>query len=230
MKNFSIVCAGVAGAIFAAGSMTALADEAPQLLQDNGRDGNPSLTTVGPVTGKITALNYDADGRTVNGLFIGATNTMLTFDWPVCGGVGGLGKIDDSVTYSGSEESFSSGFNSVRVTKYTDGSVTYPHMVPAAPTAYALTAGKITALNYDPRDGAINGFFFAATTGAEVFVDIGHVTSTLEKFLAATPPVALSVTGVKLPPPLCSKTAPIDVVVASSVNIGSTAYPVGGYR
>jgi hypothetical protein len=214
--------------MFAAGTMTTLADDSPRALQENWRDANPSLTSVGPVVGTITALNYDADGRTVNGLFIGATDTMLTFERPVCGGVGSLGKINDSVTYSGSEESFSSGFNSVRVTSYTDGSIKYSHAAPAAPTAYALTAGKITALNYDPRDGAIDGFFFTPTSGAEVFVDIGHVNNTVAELLAGTPPVALSVGGVELPPPLCPKSAAIGVVVASSLKIGETAYPVGG--
>jgi hypothetical protein len=133
------------------------------------------------------------------------------------------------VTYSGSEVSFSSGFNSVRVTSYTDGSISYSHTTAAEPTPYALTAGKITALNYDPRDGAINGFFFTPTTGSEVFVDIGRVNSAVADLLAGTAPVALSVTGVELPSPPCAKTPPIGVVVASTLTIGGTAYLVGGH-
>jgi hypothetical protein len=229
MKDLSMFRVGVAGAMLAASTMTALADNPQHPLQGSESDDNPSITTVGPVKGTITALNYDADGSTVNGLFIG--NTILTFERPVCGGVGSLGKVDDSVTYSGSEASFSSGFNSVRVTSYTDGSITYPNTKPAAaPTAYALTAGKIKALNYDPRDGAINGFFFTPTTGTEVFVDISRVSSTLAGLLAGAAPVALSVTGALLPPPLCAKTAPIGVVIASSLTIGGAVYPVAGHR
>lgn len=230
MKDLSMFRVGVVAAMLAASTMPALADNPQHPLQGSESADNSSITSVGPVTGTITALNYDADGRTVNGLFIGATNTMLTFERPVCGGVGSLGKVDDSVTYSGSEVSFSSGFNSVRVTSYTDGSITYSHTTPAlAPTRYALTAGKIKALNYDPRDGAINGFFFTPTTGPEAFVDIGHVNGTVAGLLAGAVPVALSVTGAELPPPPCAKTAPIGVVVASSLTIGGAVYAVGGH-
>jgi hypothetical protein len=231
MKDLSKFRVGVVGAMLAASPMMAFADNAQHPMQGGESADNPSLTSVGPVTGRITALNYDPDGRTVNGLFIGASNTMLTFERPVCGGLGSLGKVDDSVTYSGSELSFSSGFNSVRVTSYTDGSITYSHAAPApAPTRYALTAGKIKALNYDPRDGAINGFFFAPTTGPEVFVDIGHVDSMVAGLLAGAAPVALSVTGVELAPPLCAKTASTGIVVASSLTIGGAVYPLGGHR
>lgn len=233
MKNFSIFRLSIVGAMLAGATMMALAENLQEPLQDSWRVGsaspdNPSITTVGPVTGAITALNYDADGRTVNALLIGASETMLTFERPVCGGVGSLGKIGDSVTYSGSEVSFSSGFNSVRVTSYTDGSITYSHTMPAATAPYPLTAGKITALNHDPREGAINGFFFTPTSGSEVFVDIGHVDSAVAGLLAGAAPVALSVTGIQLPSPHCAKTTPLGVVVASSLTIGGTAYFVGG--
>jgi len=231
MKDLSMFRVGVLGAMLAAGTMTALADDA-QFPPPGGESAdNPSVTSVGPVTGTITALNYDADGRTVNGLFIGASNTMLTFERPVCGGVGSLGKVDDSVTYSGSEVSFSREFNSVRVTSYKDGSITYSHTTRApTPTRYELTAGKIKALNYDPRDGAINGLFFTPMAGPEVFVDLGHVDSAVAGLLAGAAPVALSVTGAELPSPLCAKSAPIGVVVASSLTIGGALYPVGGHR
>jgi hypothetical protein len=86
MKNLSMFPVGAVGAMLVGSTMTALAGGAP--TQSIWRDGtawadNPAITQVGPVAGTITALNYDADGRTVNGLYIGASNTMLTFERPV---------------------------------------------------------------------------------------------------------------------------------------------------
>lgn len=235
MNKDSLPCAGIIGVLLAGNTVTALATEArfAQLLpaSASNRAGAPSVTPVTSVTGTITALNYDADGKTVNGLYIGATNTMLTFEGSVCGGVGSLGQVNDPVTYSGTELSFASGFNLVRVSNYTDGSTTYSQGKagkPAVPVAYPQTAGQLTALNYDPVDGAINGFFFTPAAGTEVFVDVGHVDSTVAGLLAGAAPVALSVTGVRAPEPACDAATGPGVVLATSLTIGGTAYLVGG--
>jgi hypothetical protein len=230
--------AGIVGALLAGAAMTGVAADARlvplAILSGSGTaTDNPSITNVGPVTGTITALNYDADGTTVNGLYLGASDTLLTFDRPVCGGIGSLGRVGDAVTFTGIEVSFSSGFNTVIVKSYRDGLTTYSQTAAGASrpatTAYAQSAGLVTALNYNPADGSINGFFFAPSgAGAAVFVDLGHVDSTVALLLAGPAPVAVSVTGLQLPSRACGQAAAVSVVLASSLTIGGTAYLVGG--
>src|ERR1039457_1710470 len=105
----------------AAAVFTVLAASAVTGMADN--DHAPT-TTVGPVTAAITQLNYDESGGMVNGFLVG-TNVLLTFSKPVCGGIGTLGAVGNSVTYSGSAQTFTSGFQTVNVTLFTNGTITY---------------------------------------------------------------------------------------------------------
>lgn len=197
-------------------------------------------TPVGPVTATITQLNYDQSGGVVNGFLIG-TNVLLTFRQPVCGGIGTLGNAGDSVTYSGAAHTFTSGFQIVDVTSYTDGAITYPG-APAftRPSAYPQTAGTISQLNYDPESGAINGFVFtpqgswpiptvvangtprALPSGQVVLVDIGFANATLTRLL--TVGTSISVTGTVAGAAACAPAGTIPEVYASSLTIGSTVY------
>ena len=197
-------------------------------------------TPVGPVTATITQLNYDQSGGVVNGFLIG-TNVLLTFRQPVCGGIGTLGNVGDSVTYSGSAHTFTSGFQIVAVTSYTDGANTYPPaQVFTRPSAYPLTAGTITQLNYDPENGAINGFVLtpqgswpiptlvanstarALPSGQAVFVDIGYANATLTPLL--TVGASVSVAGTLSGAVACTPAGTIPEVYAHSLTIGSTVY------
>jgi hypothetical protein len=199
-----------------AANVTALAD-----------GGHPTAPVpVGPTTGQISQVNYQEVGGAVNGFLIGA-NTLLTFQKPVCGGTTTLGAAGNTVTYSGLAETLSSGFQIVSVTSFTNGTITYPPTPSAAkPSAYPLTAGTITQLNYDPESGAINGFVFTPASGPAVFVTLGHVSSTLAPLL--TSGAAVSVTGTTLPSFSCAAAGSLAEVYASSLTIGKTAYPIGG--
>src|SRR5258708_4656797 len=84
-----------------------------------------TTTTVTSFTVTITQVNYGTDGA-IEGFLIGST-TLLTFPTNVSGGIGTLGAVGNSVTYSGTEVTTSTGFSSVRVTSYTNNTtkVTY---------------------------------------------------------------------------------------------------------
>jgi len=206
--------------VFAGSLVTATAQEPRENFP------GPTATTVGPVTGTVSALNY-GDGATVDGLLVGAsTNVLLLFSKPVCGGVASLGKPGDSVTYSGVAVTFGSGIQTVQVTSYTDGSITYPPAAPPKPAAYPATPGKITQVNYS-EFGTIDGFLFTPTSGPEVFVNIGTPSSALAAQL--TVGQSVSVTGTLVPPPQCSPAGTVSEVDASSLTIGTTAYPISRY-
>jgi hypothetical protein len=79
---------------------------------------NGTSATVTSVTGTITQLNY-GDGGAIEGFLIG-TNVLLTFPTNVSGGIGSLGVAGNSVTHSGSAVTSSSGFESVRVSSFTN--------------------------------------------------------------------------------------------------------------
>jgi len=186
-----------------------------------------SAATVTSVTATITGLNYDESGTTVNGLLVG-TNVLLTFSKPICGGIGSLGAVGNSVTYSGLALTFSSGFQVVHVTSLTNGSITYPPAAPPKPSAYAATAGTVTQLNRNLIDGVVDGFVFTPGTGSKVFVDIGTPSSALATALTAG--AAITVTGTLEAPPRCAATGTISEVDASSLTIGSTTYPLTHVR
>jgi hypothetical protein len=183
-------------------------------------------TPVGPLTAAITQLNYDESGGTVNGFLVGA-NVLLTFSKPVCGGIGTLGAVPNTVTYSGLAETFTSGFQTVNVTSFKNGNITYPPATTVTkPSAYPLTAGAITQLNYNPDNGAINGFLFTPKTGPEVFVYIGSANATLTPLL--TVGASLSVAGTMEGPGFCAPIGTVSEVFASSLTIGTKVYKVGG--
>jgi len=205
---------------------TLLAGSALTAMDDD--HNNVPTTPVGPVTAAITQLNFDESGATVNGFLVG-TNILLTFQKPVCGGIGTLGAVGNAVTYSGSAQTFTSGFQTVAVTSFANGTITYPPAkISRKPSTYPLTAGTITQLNYNPENGAIDGFVFTPTSGAKVFVDIGSANATLTPLL--TVGASVSVVGTIEAPGACAPTGTISEVDASSLTIGTTAYPVGGYR
>lgn len=185
-------------------------------------------TPVGPVTASIAQLNYSDLGGTVNGFLIG-TNTLLTFLKPVCGGIGTLGVAGNSVTYSGSAFTSASGFQTVNVTGFTNGTIKYPPAVtPAKPSAYPSTSGTIVQLNYEPESGAINGFVFKPASGPTVLVDIGFANATLTPLLKVG--AAVTVVGTLEATPQCAPPAgTIPEVYASSLTIDGKAYPVGNF-
>jgi hypothetical protein len=185
-------------------------------------------TPVGPVTAPIAQLNYSDLGGTVNGFLIG-TNTLLTFLKPVCGGIGTLGAVGNSVTYSGSAFTSPSGFQTVNVTSFTNGTIKYPPTTtPSKPSAYPSTSGTIVQLNYEPESGAINGFVFKPASGPTVLVDIGFANATLTPLLKAN--AAVTVVGTLEATPQCAPPAgTIPEVYASSLTISGTAYPVGSF-
>ena len=222
LKN-RIVVAGVFLTLFAGGAFMVRADEE----HEGWGFGGATATTVTGVSGTITALNYNESGAAVNGFLVG-TNVLLVFPKSVCGGIGSLGKVGDSVKYSGIALTFASGFQTVNVTSYTDGSISYPPPAPPKPTAYPLTAGTITQLNYG-ENGSVDGFVFTPSTAGSsaVFVNVGMPSSTLAPLLKTG--AAVSVTGMlEPPPPLCAVAGTISEVDASSITIGTTVYPIGG--
>jgi len=81
---------------------------------------NPSAatTTVTAATGTIAQLNYDPGGN-VQGFLVG-TNILLSFPASTCGGLSALGVVGNSVTYSGTESTATSGFESVLITSFTN--------------------------------------------------------------------------------------------------------------
>jgi hypothetical protein len=208
------------------------------------------LTPVGPATGAITQFNYDESGGTVTGFLVGP-NVLLTFLRPVCGGIGTLGAVGNNVTYSGSGHTFASGLEVVIVTSFTNGNITYPPVpVITRPSAYPLTTGTISQLNYSPENGSVNGFVFTPSStggpgptnpiptssvpsplvsaGGKVFVDIGEANATLTPLL--TVGATVSVMGTLEAPGACAPAGTISEVDASSLTIGSKVYPIGGNR
>jgi len=183
-----------------------------------------TTTTVGPVTATITALNFDESGGRVNGFMVGS-NVLLTFPKPVCGGVGALGAVGNTVTYSGTSSAYTS-MQVVRATSYTNGTITFTPAVRTPDATYAITAGTITQLNYSAHDGAVNGFVFTPTTGDKVYVSFRSVSTTLAALL--TKGAAISVTGTLQAADPCLPAGTISEVEATTLTVGGTAYPVGG--
>lgn len=217
MRKTVLITAAMLLTAFASGVFTARADD-----DDHQGGGGATAATVGPVSAMITAYNYSESGATVDGLLVGK-NVLLTFSKPVCGGIETLGKVGDNVTYSGVALTYASGFQTVHVTSFSNGSIMYPPAKPPKPSAYALTAGKISQLNYG-ETGLVNGFVFTPTSGPAVFVNVGIPSATLAPLLTAG--AAVSVTGTLESPSPCSTSGTISEVDASSLTIGTTAYPI----
>ena len=183
-------------------------------------------TPVGPITDVITAVNYDESGGVVNALLTGTT--LLKFSKKTCDGIGALGQAGDSVTYSGSQHTLTSGVVVVSVTTFINNTTldSYPPTPNPKPSAYPLTDGVITALNVNTDTGLTDGFLFTPTVGTPVFVGIGNnVSTTLSALLIVGTPV--SVTGILESPDTCAPVGTISEVDASSLTIGTTVYTIG---
>lgn len=188
-----------------------------------------STTTVTNASGLITQVNYNASGGSVQSFLVG-TSTILSFPTTVCAGVASLGVAGNSVTYSGTAFTFSSGYESVSVTSFTNNTTkaTYTEPSPVKPTTYGPTAGVVSQLNYDTT-GAVDGFLFTPTgSKTELFIYISpRPKATLAPLLKVS--AAVAVAGVQEPPAACAPAgtvAQIDVV-ASSLTFGTTTVTVG---
>jgi hypothetical protein len=186
-----------------------------------GQDGAATTTTVTGVTGTITQLNYGEDGA-IEGFLIGS-NTLLTFPTNVSGGIGTLGAVGNSVTYSGTETTTTSGFSSVRVTTYTNNTTkaTYSSTTTSTSTAYGPTSGTVKQLNYS-GDGSIDSFVFTpsgSTTPLLVVTGAG-ASATLKPILLVG--TTVSVTGTEraaAATSACVASGVLTVVEASSLII-----------
>src|ERR1700733_13921544 len=151
-----IIRTGMLAAVFAAAAFGQFG---------NGPFDPVTATTITNATGTIAQVNYNESGATVQ--------SFLT---TVCAGVASLGAAGNSVTYSGTALTFSSGFQSVTVSSFTNNTTkatyTKPSPSPSKPAAYPATAGIIDQLNYDTT-GSIDGFVFTPTgSTTKLFVDI----------------------------------------------------------
>jgi hypothetical protein len=179
-------------------------------------------TTVTSVAGTIEQLNYGADGE-VTGFLVG-TNTLLTFPSGICGGIESLGVAGNSITYSGTEFTATSGFETVSVTSFTNTTTKASYTAPTstASTTYGPTSGTLKQLNYG-NGGAIDGFLFTATGGTtSIFVSTGgNASSTLTSLL--TVGATVSVTGTTSPSmSACTSTGTLEAVNPSSLTIGTS--------
>ena len=191
------------------------------------QETNATTTTVTAATGTITHLNYGGDGE-VQGFLIG-TNILLSFPTNVCGGLSTLGVVGNSVTYSGTAFTATSGFQAVQVTSFTNNTAKTTYTAPTSnSTTYGPTSGTVKQLNY-ASDGSIDGFVFTATAGtASIFVSVGERASTVLTPLL-TLGAAVSVTGqTSADMSACSSTATLEAVNASSLTIGSQTIVISG--
>lgn len=185
----------------------------------------PTTTTVTSVTGTIAQLNYGMGGD-VEGFLIG-TDVLLMFPTPVCGGIGTLGAVGNSVTYSGTAITASSGFEAVNVSSFTNNTTKSTYTAPtSSSTAYGPVSGTVKQLNYG-MDGSVDGFLFSAS-GSTIFVSTGpDASSTLTSLLTVN--ATVSVTGnTSSSASTCSSTATIQSVTATSLTIGSTTVVIPG--
>jgi hypothetical protein len=188
-----------------------------------------TTTTVTNATGTISQLNYGSNGA-VEGFLVG-TNILLNLPTTICGGIGTLGTVGNSITYSGTAVTATSGFQSVRVTSFTNNTTKATYTAPTgatSPTAYGPTSGTVKQLNYG-TDGVADGFLFTATgSTSPIFVSIGGRTSTALT-TALVVGAAVSAIGVTSPSlSACSSTATLETVDASSLTIGTQTFVFGG--
>jgi hypothetical protein len=198
----------------------------PKAVADQYSDTTTTTTTtVTNATGTITQLNYGADGE-ARGFLIG-TNVLLTFPSSICGGVSTLGAVGNSVTYSGAASTAASGFETVRVSSFTNANTKASYTAPTATsTAYGPASGTVKQLNY-AEGGAIDGFLFTAS-GSTLFVSIGYTSNTTLTSLL-TVGATVSVTGTtSTSMSACSSTGALASVDASSLTIGSTTVVIQG--
>jgi hypothetical protein len=191
-------------------------------------DATTTSTTVTSVTGAIKQLNYGPDGQ-VTGFLVGA-NILLTFPSGICGGIESLGVAGNSVTYSGTEFTATTGFETVDVTSFTNTTTKATYTAPTsnASTTYGPTSGTLKQLNYGPG-GGIDGFLFTASGGtSSIFVSTGgNASSTLTTLL--TVGATVSVTGTTSPSmSACSTTGTLEAVNPSSLTIGTQTVVFSG--
>src|SRR5215467_2880407 len=103
MKPKMSHCAAALLAFAALGTASLFAQDSLDAAPSSG-----TATTVTNVTGTISQVNYDSNGS-VEGFLVG-TNVLLNFPTNVAGGISTLGAAGNSVTYSGTEFTTSTGF------------------------------------------------------------------------------------------------------------------------
>lgn len=186
-----------------------------------------AATTVTSATGTITHLNYDTNGE-VQGFLIG-TNILLSFPSSICGGLGALGAVGNSVTYSGTSSTATSGFQSVRVTSFTNTTTKATYTAPTnSSTAYGPASGTVKQVNY-AGDGSIDGFLFTPSGGTTaLFISTGsRASTTLTPLL--TVGATVSVIGTTTPQmSACSSSGALEAIDASSLTIGTQTIVIGG--
>lgn len=189
-----------------------------------------TATVVSNVSASIEAYNYDEDGE-VNG-FMDSTGAILTFNKPVCGGVGSLGAPGNSITYSGILETFVLPPNEVDVSTFSNiiTGATYPPPAIPKPRPYPSTTGTVLQLNYDVETGTINGFAFSTTSGT-VLVDVGQPSPALAAALSGALKGSATVVGTLEAPPRCAPVGTVSGEVdASSVNLSGMQYVIRDNR
>lgn len=182
-----------------------------------------TTTTVTNVTATITQVNYGSSGA-IEGFLLGST-TLLNFPTNVSGGIGTLGVVGNTVTYSGTEVTTSAGFNSIRVTTYTNNTtkVIYSSSTTTpTTTAYGPTSGTVKQLNYN-SDGTIDSFNFTPTgsTTPLLVVTGSGASATLKPILLTG--TTVSVTGTEqaiVSTSACVSAGVLTVVEASSLIVG----------
>lgn len=217
MKRSIIFSALALLAIWAGSAVTGIAQQSDAT----------ATTTITAATGTITHLNYDNNGE-VQGFLIG-TNILLSFPANICGGIGTLGAVGNSVTYSGTAITATSGFQSVNVTSFTNNTTKAAYTAPTTtPTAYGPTSGTVKQLNYAP-DGSIDGFLFTPSgSTVSIFVPTDpNAATTLTTLL--TVGATVSVTGTTSPSmSACSSNGSVEAVNASSLTIGTQTIVFSG--
>jgi hypothetical protein len=194
-------------------------------------NGTVTTTTVTNAAGTISQTNYGSNGE-VAGFLVSTNNTnvLLNFPTEVMGGIGTLGVAGNSVTYSGTSVTSSSGFQTVEVSSFTNNSTkaTYTSKAPTT-AAYGPTSGTVSQLNYDDN-GNIDAFVFTPSGGTtSVLVITGSAASaTLKPVL--TVGATLSVTGTTSTnqASVCAATGSLEVVEASTLKTNSETIVITG--
>jgi YD repeat-containing protein len=227
MKNRMIFCTAALLAIMAGGATNALAQD-----NDDPTSNTTSTTTVTNATGTITQLNYDENGA-IEGFLLG-TNILLSFPTNVCGGIGTLGAVINTVTYSGTARTNSTtAFQTVSVTNFTNNTTnakyTRTTSTPTS-TAYGPTSGTVKLLNYD-SSGAIDGFLFtpSGSTTAVLVVTGSGASATLKPLLAVGGTVSVTgTTSTNSIASACVVTGALTVVKTWSLIIGGQTIIISG--